>query len=125
MLGLDESSRSATYTEYAVAPPRDLRDWIALLEREGELVRVSAEVDPDLEVTEIVDRTVKAGGPALLFENPKNSRHSLLVNQFGSERRMCLAFGAASLDEVAGRIESVLELQPPQGMLEKVRGLAK
>ena len=51
----------------------DLRDWIALLEREGELVRVSAEVDPHLEVTEIVDRVVKAGGPALLFENPKSS----------------------------------------------------
>ena len=52
---------------------KDLRDWIALLEREGELVRVSAEVDPDLEITEIVDRTVRAGGPALLFENPKGA----------------------------------------------------
>jgi 4-hydroxy-3-polyprenylbenzoate decarboxylase len=108
-----------------VAPPADLRSWISLLEREGELVRVAAEVDPDLEVTEIADRTVKAGGPALLFENTKGSRHPLLVNQFGTERRMCLAFGAGSLDEVAGRVESVLELQPPQGMLEKVRGLAK
>ena len=72
---------------------RDLRDWIAVLEREGELVRVTAEVDPDLEVTEIVDRTVKAGGPALLFENPKGAKHPLLINQFGTERRMCLAFG--------------------------------
>ncbi|MDX6481338.1 MAG: 4-hydroxy-3-polyprenylbenzoate decarboxylase [Gaiellaceae bacterium] len=50
---------------------KDLRDWIALLEREGELVRASPEVDPDLEITEIVDRTVKAGGPALVFEHPK------------------------------------------------------
>ena len=74
-------------------PPRDLRDWIALLEREGELRRISAEVDPDLEITEIVDRVVKAGGPALLFENPKGSKHPLLINQFGSERRMCLALG--------------------------------
>ena len=64
-----------------------------LLEREGELVRVAAEVDPDLEITEIVDRTVKAGGPALLFERPKGARHPLLINQFGTERRMCLAFG--------------------------------
>ncbi|HEV8098002.1 MAG TPA: menaquinone biosynthesis decarboxylase, partial [Gaiellaceae bacterium] len=79
---------------------RDLRDWISLLEREGELVRVPAEVDPHLEVTEIVDRTVKSGGPALLFENPKDSEHSLLINQFGTERRMCLAFGADSLDDV-------------------------
>ena len=73
-----------------MAPPGDLRDWIALLEREGELVRVSAEVDPDLEITEIIDRVVKAGGPALLFENPKGSQHPLLINQFGTERRMCL-----------------------------------
>jgi 4-hydroxy-3-polyprenylbenzoate decarboxylase len=50
--------------------PADLRDWIALLEREGELVRVETEVDPYLEVTEIVDRTVRSGGPALHFENP-------------------------------------------------------
>ena len=57
-----------------MAPPADLREWMRLLEDEGELVRVSAEVDPDLEVTEIVDRTVKAGGPALLFENPKGAR---------------------------------------------------
>src|ERR1051325_10137934 len=78
-------------------PVKDLREWIALLEREGELVRVAAEVDPDREVTEIVDRTVKAGGPALLFENPKGARHPLLINQFGTERRMCLAFGAESL----------------------------
>ena len=53
-----------------MAPPEDLREWIALLEREGELRRISAEVDPDLEITEIVDRVVKAGGPALLFESP-------------------------------------------------------
>ena len=52
----------------------DLREWVALLEREGELVRITAEVDPDLEVTEIVDRTVKSGGPALLFENPKGAK---------------------------------------------------
>src|SRR5207248_2661804 len=108
-----------------MAPPRDLRAWIALLEREGELVRVDAEVDPYLEVTEIVDRTVKAGGPALLFTNPKGSRHHLLVNQFGTERRMCLAFGEPSLDAVATRLADVLEMQPPQGLAEKVRGLRK
>src|ERR671932_2171038 len=105
--------------------PADLRSWIALLEREGELVRVGAEVDPDLEVTEILDRTVKAGGPALLFERPKGSRHPLLVNQFGTERRMCLAFGVQRLDDVAARLENVLEMQPPQGLVEKVRGLQK
>ena len=108
-----------------MAPPGDLRDWIGLLEREGELVRVSAEVDPYLEVTEIVDRVVKAGGPALLFENPKGSAHPLLVNQFGTERRMCLAFDADSLDEVGRRLGDVLEMQPPQGLVDKVKGLKK
>jgi 4-hydroxy-3-polyprenylbenzoate decarboxylase len=101
----------------------DLRAWIALLEAEGELVRVSAEVDPQLEVTEIVDRTVKAGGPALLFERPQGSDHPLLVNQFGTERRMCLAFGVDRLDDVGARLASVLEMQPPEGLAEKVRGL--
>jgi 4-hydroxy-3-polyprenylbenzoate decarboxylase len=108
-----------------MAPPRDLRDWIALLEREGELVRVSAEVDPHLEVTEIVDRVVKAGGPALLFERPSGAQHPLLINQFGTERRMCLAFGVDSLDDVGRRLGDVLEMQPPQGLAEKVRGLKK
>src|SRR5215216_6338357 len=108
-----------------MAPPADLRSWMTLLEREGELVRVGAEVDPDLEITEIVDRTVKAGGPALLFEHTKGSRHPLLINQFGTERRMCLAFDAPSLDAVAEKLQGVLEMQPPQGLAEKVRGLKK
>src|SRR5213083_3479528 len=104
---------------------KDLRDWIALLEREGELTRVTAEVDPDLEITEIVDRTVKAGGPALLFERPKGSDHPLLINQFGTERRMCLAFGVDHLDDVARKVSDVLEMQPPSGLMDKVRGLQK
>src|SRR3712207_4994904 len=108
-----------------MALPRDLREWMALLEREGELVRIAAEVDPDLEVTEIVDRTVNAGGPALLFESPKGARHPLLVNQFGTERRMCLAFGVDTLDELGARVADVLEMQPPEGLREKVRGLRK
>src|SRR5947208_8983533 len=106
-------------------PPADLRAWHARLEREGELGRIGAEVDPDLEITEIVDRTVKAGGPALLFERPKGSSHPLLINQFGTERRMCLAFGAPSLDAVGARVADVLEMQPPQGLAEKMRGLKK
>src|SRR3954452_21780316 len=106
-------------------PARDLREWIALLEREGELVRVSAEVDPHLEVTEIVDRTVRGGGPALLFERPRGARHPLLINQFGTERRMCLGFGVASLDDVGRKLGDVLEMQPPQGLVAKVRGLRK
>src|ERR1700704_1955541 len=108
-----------------MAPPRDLRDWIALLEREGELVRIGVEVDPNLEITEITDRTVKAGGPALLFENVKGSEQPLLINQFGTERRMCMAFDAPSLDDVASRLGDVLEMQPPEGLVAKVKGLQK
>src|SRR5262245_65289808 len=108
-----------------MAPPSDLRAWISLLEREGELVRIAAEVDPHLEVTEIVDRTVKSGGPALLFERPKGSERPLLVNQFGTERRMCLAFGVERLDDVATKLADVLEMQPPEGLVDKIRGLQK
>src|SRR5215210_7790144 len=108
-----------------MAPPRDLREWIALLEREGELVRVSADVDAELEITEINDRTVKAGGPALLFENVRGSDHPLPINQFGTERRTSMAFDAPSLDAVADKLSDVLEMQPPQGLMEKVRGLQK
>jgi 4-hydroxy-3-polyprenylbenzoate decarboxylase len=107
------------------SPVSDLREWIALLEREQELVRVATEVDPDLEITEIADRVVKADGPALLFENVKGSRHPLLINQFGTERRMCLAFGVERLDDVAAKLESLLELQPPQGLVDKMRSLGK
>src|SRR5215510_4103245 len=117
--------RSEPLDSAAMAPPGALRSWIALLEREGELVRVGAEVDPRLEVSEIVDRTVKAGGPALLFERPKGSEHPLLVNQFGTERRMCLAFGAERLDGVAAKLADVLEMQPPEGLVDKLRGLQK
>ena len=74
-------------------------------------------------MTEIVDRTVKAGGPALLFERPKGSAAPAAVNQFGTERRMCLAFGVERLDDVAAKLADVLEMQPPEGLVEKVRGL--
>jgi 4-hydroxy-3-polyprenylbenzoate decarboxylase len=104
---------------------RDLRSWIDELRGAGELVEIEAEVDPYLEITEITDRTVKAGGPALLFRNPAGAEHPLLINQFGTERRMCLAFGERSLDSVARRLEDVLEMQPPQGLIEKVKGLGK
>ncbi|MGH2995647.1 MAG: menaquinone biosynthesis decarboxylase, partial [Gaiellaceae bacterium] len=88
-----------------MAPARDLRSWIDLLRREGELVEIQAEVDPYLEITEITDRTVKAGGPALLFQKVKGSERPLLINQFGTERRMCLALGEPSLDAVARKLQ--------------------
>ena len=106
-----------------MAAPLNLREWISLLEREGELVRIGAEADPDLEITEIANRAMKAGGPALLFEHPKGSRHPLLINQFGTEGRMCLALGVETLDEAAAGVASLLELRPPQGARAKLRKL--
>src|ERR671934_2202329 len=106
-------------------PASDLRSWIDLLRREGELAEIDAEVDPYLEVTEITDRVVKRGGPALLFKNVRGSERPLLINQFGTERRMCLALDTPSLDAVARKLEDVLEMQPPQGLVEKVKGLQK
>jgi len=104
---------------------RDLRDFLHTLEKKGELKRVSAEVDPILEITEISDRVVKAGGPALLFERPKGSRIPVVTNLVGTEQRMNLALEVDSLDEVASRVRSFIDVQSPQGLLEKVKMLPK
>ena len=104
---------------------RDLRDFLGKLEKEGELHRISADVDTLLEITEISDRVVKAGGPALLFERPKGSRIPVVTNLLGTERRMNLALEVDSLEEVAARVHSYLDVQSPQGILEKVKMLPK
>ena len=104
---------------------RDLRDFLRKLEKEGELKRISAEVDPVLEITELTDRAVKSGGPALFFEKPRGSRVPAVTNLVGSERRMALALEAESLDAIAARISSVLDMQSPQGILDKVKMLPK
>jgi 4-hydroxy-3-polyprenylbenzoate decarboxylase len=104
---------------------RDLREFIARLEKEGELKRVTAEVDPVLEITEITDRVTRAGGPALLFEHPKGSRVPLLINMLGSEKRILLALEVTGFDEVSERIRSFLDVQQPQGLLDKIKMLPK
>ncbi|HVP51364.1 MAG TPA: UbiD family decarboxylase [Terriglobales bacterium] len=104
----------------------DFRDWISALERAGELKHIRAEVDPILEITEITDRVSKSagGGPALVFENVKGYRGwRVLINQFGSERRMRLALGVDSLDEIAARIHQFLDVKSPEGLLEKIKML--
>ena len=106
-------------------PHKDLHDFIHKLEKHDELKRIAPEVDPILEITEISDRTVKAKGPALLFEHPKNSKIPVVTNLVGTERRMCMALEVDDLKEVAARISSFLDLQSPQGLLEKVKMLPK
>jgi 4-hydroxy-3-polyprenylbenzoate decarboxylase len=132
-------------------PFDDLRQWIAALDRAGELKRIQTEVDPILEIAEITDRVSKMhlqkekqkeaapskpsfglggnhgpepGGPALLFQNLKGHPGSqLLINQFGSESRMKLALGVNSFDEFADRIKMFLDVKSPQGFLDKLKML--
>ncbi len=97
----------------------DLRDFIEKLEAQGELKRISIEVDPCLEVTEICDRTLRAGGPALLFERVKGSDFPLLGNLFGTPRRVALGMGEESVEALreVGRLLAMLkEPEPPKGM---------
>jgi len=121
----------------------DLRDWIKTLEKEGELKRIREEVSPELEITEITDRVSKIGakpradanagktkkdyapgGPALLFENVKgHSGHKVLINQFGSERRMALALGVDSIEEIAKRLAGLMNVKAPEGILDKLKML--
>jgi len=99
----------------------DLREFVAALERAGELRRISAEVDPVLEITEITDRISKQGGPALLFEHAAGSSMPLLINAFGSGARMRLALDVPSLDALAQHLQDLLDLRPPEGLLAKLR----
>jgi 4-hydroxy-3-polyprenylbenzoate decarboxylase len=103
----------------------DLRDFIRALERERELERISCEVDPVLEITGFADRSVKRGGPALLFEKPKGSRIPVLINAFASMRRMEIALEVGSIAEVAARISGFLEMRRPEGLIGKLKLLPK
>lgn len=102
-----------------------LEDFIAELEKRGDLKRVAAEVDPVLEITEVADRVVKAGGPALLFENPVGSRFPVAINLFASPERMTVALGVESLDEIGERISELIELKAPSGLFEKLSMLPR
>ncbi len=102
-----------------------LRAFVERLDAAGELVRIKAPVSPVLEITEIADRVVKAGGPALLFEQVEGSAHPLIINAFGSERRMAWALGFESLDEVTEDIEDLLDLEVPEGWIHKIKLLPK
>jgi 4-hydroxy-3-polyprenylbenzoate decarboxylase len=121
----------------------DLREWIAALERAGELKRIRTKVDPVLEIAEITDRVSKRGtgtasgsgptlgggssapgGPALLFQNVKGHPGAqVLINQFGSARRMKLALEVESLDDIADRIRQFMDVKSPQGFIDKVKML--
>ncbi len=98
---------------------RDLRDFVAQLEHRGQLKRIATEVDPNLEMTEICDRVLRASGPAVLFENPRGSNIPVLANLFGTPERVALGMGEESVEALreVGRLLAMLkEPDPPKGM---------
>ena len=103
----------------------NLREFIQALEENGELKRISAEVDPILEISELANRAVKNGGPSLLFENPKGYDIPVLINAFAGMRNMEIALQVDSVDEIAGRIAEYLEMKTPQGLMGKLKMLPK
>ncbi|BCB28118.1 3-octaprenyl-4-hydroxybenzoate carboxy-lyase [Sulfurimicrobium lacus] len=97
----------------------DLRDFIAQLEQQGELKRISAEVDPHLEMTEICDRVLRAQGPAILFEKPKGHTIPVLANLFGTPKRVAMGMGEDSVEalrEVGKLLAFLKEPEPPKGL---------
>src|ERR1700741_2789336 len=107
---------------------RNQQDFINALERAGELMRIKIFVDPKLEIAEITDRISKSGngGKALLFENT-GTDFPVLMNAYGSEKRMCMALGVQHLDDVAKEIENLFKLlsAPKEGLLDKLKMLPK
>jgi 4-hydroxy-3-polyprenylbenzoate decarboxylase len=106
---------------------KDLREYISFLEAKGDLCRISTPVDCELEITEISDRVVKTGGPALLFENVKGFDIPVLINMFGSDQRMAWALGVDSLDQIVQRVEGLLQMLqgPPEGLVSKLQTLGR
>ncbi|MBP6444221.1 MAG: UbiD family decarboxylase, partial [Gemmatimonadales bacterium] len=109
-----------------------IADYIAAIERMGELVRITQPVRTHLEIAEIADRTMKLpdGGPALLFERPvlPNGRESTIpvaINLYGSRKRMCLALGVDRLDAIGDRIAEMVQLKVPEGIMGKLSMLPK
>jgi 4-hydroxy-3-polyprenylbenzoate decarboxylase len=106
-------------------PYPDLKDFLAALQRAGELHRVAAPVDPDLEISEIVSRTVRDKGPALLFERPTRGDMPVAINVFGTPRRMAMALGVTGIDEIGDRIGELVRPELPVGWSGLREGLGK
>ncbi len=101
----------------------NLKDFVHRLKQENELVEITTPVSPHLEMTEITDRVTKAKGPALLFTRPAGSQIPVLINAYGSERRMDLALGVDHVDEIADRIQTLITQKPPGTWREKIAAL--
>jgi len=104
---------------------RNIGEFLRALEEDGDLVRVSAPVSPRLEISEIADRAVKGGGPALLFENVQGSKFPVAINTFASRERMRKALGIATWEEWDERLDFFLDPKPPEGLLDKIRAIPR
>jgi len=102
---------------------KDLREYVEILEQEGELIRITEPVDCNLEITEIADRAIKMNGPALLFEHVKGYSIPVLMNAFGSLKRIALALGVNDINDIAKRIETILDFSPQEGILKTLSSL--
>jgi 4-hydroxy-3-polyprenylbenzoate decarboxylase len=106
-------------------PYNSLADFVQALERAGELRRIAHPVSAELEVTEIADRVMKNCGPALLFENIIGKQMPLLINAFGSVKRMALALGVADVQEIADEITNLIQTRPPKSLKDKLHLLGE
>jgi 4-hydroxy-3-polyprenylbenzoate decarboxylase len=102
-------------------PYNSLSDFVQVLERAGELRRITHPVKAELEIAEIADRAMKAGGPALLFENVVGKNIPLLINTFGSTKRMAMALGVNDIEELAKKISKLIQVQPPKTFKDKIQ----
>lgn len=102
-----------------------LQEFVALLEKEREIIKIKEEVSPELEITAITDRVVKAEGPALLFEKVKGYKMPVVTNLFGSFKRLSLAFEVNSIAELVKRLEEFIEIKRVEGILGKLKLLPK
>ncbi|MFN3505136.1 MAG: menaquinone biosynthesis decarboxylase [Caldimicrobium sp.] len=106
-------------------PINSLQEFIALLEKEGELLRIKEEISTELEISALTDRIVKRGGPALFFEKVKGHKIPVVTNLFGSYKRLSLAFGVKSLEDLIKKIEEFIEIKQVEGFLDKLKFLPK
>jgi 4-hydroxy-3-polyprenylbenzoate decarboxylase len=106
-------------------PYNSLSDFVQVLERSGELRRIAHPVKAELEITEIADRVMKSGGPALLFENVVGKKMPVLINAFGSAKRMALALGVADIEDIAQDISKLIQTRPPKSFKDKLQLLGE
>ena len=102
-------------------PYNSLQEFVQDLEREGELKRITHPVKTELEITEIADRVMKSNGPALLFENVVDKKIPVLINAFGSTKRMAMALGVGDIETIAGEIQKLIQTKPPKTFKDKLQ----